>query len=259
MLTIHLCYLLSISAVLVNLSVIIRSLPEFSFEILQKMRLIGCAYFYPDVFNLYIRCFEKFARLLQSEIIYILYDAGFDFFFKKMLETWGRQINRHRQITDNQLLGDVVFDLPEYLLYPVIHPFAREENKSTAELAKAIRYFLFSISIGNDFFGQNVTKLFSRRKKILRPWQMDFLEGWICARKRQSGLLWNWNYSGCQKTPWKTVIWKPYKQAILEGRIEVSENISFLTPVFCLNRNFLDTLFIGSSNEGRQRGAQRDT
>lgn len=108
------------------------------FEISLKMRLICYTDSHPDFFNVQMRGFQKFTRLLQSEIIYILYNTGLDFLFEKMLETGNGQIDRSRQITDNQLLGDVVFDLPEYLLYPVIHPLAAEEKKRAVKIEKVV-------------------------------------------------------------------------------------------------------------------------
>lgn len=104
------------------------------------MRLISCADFHPDFFNVQIRVFQKFARFLQSEVIYIFYNAGLDFFFEKMLEAGRRQIDGRRQITDDKLLGDVVFDLFEYYLYSVIHPLLTEE-KETPEIAKVMTVF----------------------------------------------------------------------------------------------------------------------
>jgi hypothetical protein len=91
------------------------------------MSFMSCPDFYPDFFNVQVRSFQKRTRLFEPKTIYILYNARLNFFFEKMLETRNGQTNRRRQITYNELSGNVSFDLPEYLLYSVIHLLAREE------------------------------------------------------------------------------------------------------------------------------------
>ncbi len=107
------------------------------------MRFITRPDFYHDFFNVQMRNLEKLARLLQSEVIYILYNAGLDFFFEKMLKTRGRHINRIRQITDHKLLGDVVFDSFEYFLYSVIHPLVAEVKKEPPKIKGHAVFSLF--------------------------------------------------------------------------------------------------------------------
>ena len=124
------------------------------------MRLMGCAYLHPDVFDVQVRGLQKFARLLQSEIIYIFYNADLDFFFEKMLETWNWHIDRCRQITDNKLLWDVVFDLFEYFLYSVIHPLLADELPKYKSWDDK---FLFSK--GNEFFYKTLQEYFLGEEK----------------------------------------------------------------------------------------------
>ncbi len=107
------------------------------FEVALKMRFINRADLNSDFFDVQVRGFQQLARLFQPQVIGIFYNADPDFFFEKMPETRNGYIDRCRQITDNQLLGDVGFDLFEYFLYSVIHPPVAEESERAAKIAKA--------------------------------------------------------------------------------------------------------------------------
>jgi hypothetical protein len=82
-----------------------------------------------------------------------------------MLETRNGQIDRRRQIIDNQLLGDVAFDCSEYLLYPVIHRLTTEEKERTAKIAKA-RTVIFSFQKVMTFFAKTLQNYFLSEKNL---------------------------------------------------------------------------------------------